>query len=190
MRKLWFQVLSQGVLLRSLWWIGFWSVCVAASAAADVSPPPHSSQVRIFFNIPPGLSTYTTEYHPITFGVPFPAGTLKATDQLRIVNQNGVIQAAAFDRKTRWDGTFVKWVHIDLLVPVKHGQIPPMFLQFGPTVPAAPPPSTPLIVTPLKEGGYSVNTQAGTFTVGPKGNEMSLGSRPIGAFILKKNSTA
>jgi hypothetical protein len=141
-------------------------------------PPLGSTQVPLFFDVPRGISTYTA-YHPVTFGVPFPVGTLKMTDQLRVVNTKGIIQPATFDRKTRWDDIYVKWVHIDLLVPVTNGKIPALYLQFGPTVPTHPAPSQPLSVTALAGGGYSVNTQAGMFTVTPT-------SSSIGGFVLHK----
>jgi PcRGLX-like N-terminal RIFT barrel domain len=179
LQKLCCLAFSRGALLRSSWWQILLALLATAHAAEAITPPPDSSQVQLFFDVPDGISPYTTAYHPVTFGVPFPAGTLKTSDQLRIVNSSGQIQPAAFDRKTRWDDTYVKWVHIDLLVAVTKGQIRPLYLQFGPTVPAPPAQSQPLTVTALPGGRYTVNTQAGTFTVTPT-------SSSIGRFELHK----
>lgn len=179
MEKLCFLAFSRGVLLRSLWWGILLSLLVTARSTEAATPPAGSSQIPLFFNVPSGISTYTA-LHPVTFGIPFPIGTLNTTDQLRVVDSKGVIQQAAFDRKTRWDANYIKWVHIDLLVPVKNGRIQEeMYLQFGPTVPASPLPPSSLSLTALPGGGYSINTQAGMFTVTPT-------SSSIGRFVLQK----
>ena len=128
-------------------------------------------------SVPEGIESYSGRL-PVTFGVPFPPETLNRSHSLRIVDGNGVAQPAAFDRKTWWTDPFVKWVHVDLSVPVIDGTVEPLFLEFGAGVEPANVVSPTLSVRPVPDGeGFVIDTGLETHTITPTVN--SLGDFPL-----------
>jgi hypothetical protein len=147
------------------------------SPAFVVTPPAGSQQTELRVDVPAGVTSYTAA-HPVTFGVPFARGVLFDTHMLRIVNAAGDLLQASFDRKNRWDDGSIKWVQIDLIMSVTAG-VPhqtPYYLQYGPTVPMSPAPTSPLVVT-SGAGGFTVDTQVVTHTFTPATDS-------IGRFVL------
>jgi len=77
-----------------------------------VEPATHE-RVRILSNFPEGLAL---KEWPVTFGVPFPRGALRSTENVRIVTADGTEVPAQIMRTAAWhhaDGD-VRWILIDI----------------------------------------------------------------------------
>ncbi len=125
------------------------TMCLGAAMSATAA-----ERVPIHFNIPAGLEHYSGK-QPVTFGVPFAEGRLKATDGYRVVDSDGTEIGAQFEVTATWtaEREHVRWLLIDLLAEIRNGSATPLFLEFGSDV--APPPtpsSTP--PTPAAIGGF------------------------------------
>jgi len=103
-------------------------------------PAMAAERVEILFQVPAGLESYSGQ-QPVTFGVPFPPATLRTRDRLRVVDADGRPMPAQFETTATWTpgSDEVRWLLIDLLVPLQCGRAPGAYLEFGPDVPALPP---------------------------------------------------
>lgn len=122
-----------------------------------------AGRVELHFNIPAGLESYSGR-QPVTFGVPFPADTLRKSDNLRIVDAGGNEQPGQFEITATWtaDGSFVRWLLIDTMASVQAGVAQPLWLEFGPDVPA---PTMPAMTVRRTSDAVEIDTGARAFTV-------------------------
>ena len=128
------------LLIVGLLWLIAWPWAKAIGA----------EQVEIFIDVPPKLATYSGR-QPVTFGIPFSPGRLNAGDGLRIANVQGIPLLAQFQVTSWWGPREVRWLLVDLVVPIQNGEAPQMVLEFGPDVTGSPT-STPLRVVPIGSG--------------------------------------
>lgn len=88
------------------------------AAPSDDSKP--GQKIEIALDTPPGLSA--KEPHPLTFGVPFAAGSLWDVTPLRLVNKAGRELPAQKEITGRWarEGS-IQWVRFDVLAVPEEG---------------------------------------------------------------------
>lgn len=139
----------------------------ASGVSASVKPLPRSSPASflVCVSIPQELSTYTGLV-PVTFGVPFPQGQMKATDKHRLLipTSNEVLDAD-FSITGSWPDGSVKWLLVDALVSISNKRPPPpIHLEYGPLV-IERVPTQPIVVTETRTMiTVQTNRQTYTFT--------------------------
>ena len=94
-----------------------------------------SQRVEIRFSVPEGLGQYTG-LQPVTFGVPFEKGKLKAYHGLRIIDEQGNVKPAQFEVTATWakGSPDVRWVLVDCCADIRNGRAQRAFLEFGPKI--------------------------------------------------------
>ena len=116
--------------------------CFALAAASCKGPragdPSEFGKFSVRVDVPAELSSYSGKA-PVTFGVPFDEGKLKASDPMRLVNGLGADQGAQFSVTKKYAGTEdVKWLLVDAQVDISNGIPDELFLEYGYGADAAP----------------------------------------------------
>jgi YetA-like protein len=106
-----------------------------------------------------------TQDVPVTFGVPFPKGTLLSPDHVRILNERGIEVPSQITEVTSWEpaGPSIQWIWVDLITEGSARYR----LEYGPTVrrAAAPTASLRIVNSQRPTGGLEVDTGAIRFKV-------------------------
>jgi len=148
-----------------------------AALLALVLAAPAAERIPIHFTTTPALTDYTGK-QPFTFGVPFPPGTLRRDQPVRLVTADGTPVLAQTAITAAWtaDSQDVRWLLVDGLADLTHGQPAPLFLEHGPgvTAPAIP---SPLTVAATATA-VTIRTGARDFTLTRAGGN-------LGTFILQ-----
>lgn len=146
---------------------------VVIEGCGDLGALPSPKQVEIFLSIPPGLESYSGD-QPITLGIPFPQGELASLAPLRVVDEQGRELPAQFDVTATWSdtGDWVRWLLVDLIVPISKGSGPRIFLEYGPGVTSSPQQSAFNIVMTsrdeirIRNGAREFRVGRGTSSIG------------------------
>src|SRR5262245_60774994 len=80
-------------------------------------------RVEIFVDVPPELASYSG-IQPVTLGIPFARGRLYGSYGLRVVDDQQQPQLAQFQVTSWWTSNEVRWLLVDLLVPLENGMAP------------------------------------------------------------------
>jgi len=133
--------------------------------------PTNQMPIPVQLDVPPGNDP--TLLHPVTFGVPFPAGTFWDEDMasLRLVNDAGTEIPTQKEIAARWsDQGSVKWVRFDACVLPEDG----CKVTVSQNPPAITP--SPVIVTQ--------GTQTVTLTNAHASYELGIGSSPVKRILV------
>jgi len=128
-------------------------------------------RVPILFNVPEGLQNYSGQ-QPVTFGIPFSKGQLKAADGLRVVDAQGKPVASQFEITAYWlpEKDSVRWLLVDCFAAVQKGKAENLFLEFGPDVKTG---SQKTSLAVKQDGGQiTVDTGAGTWVFNREGGSL------------------
>ena len=114
------------------------SMAVCLAAVCWIGAAQAGSRVEIVFNVPEGLGEYSGA-QPVTFGVPFEAGTLRRGDNVRVVDASGT----ELPSQVEVTGTYgpqsdqVRWLLVDTVARIEKGRPAKAFLEYGPGTPKA-----------------------------------------------------
>lgn len=141
--------------------------------------PCHAAQrVEVFFNVPPGLETYSG-LQPVTFGVPFPEGVLSAGNGVRLIDAKRKVLPAQFEVTAHWkpDKKNVRWLLVDCFADIRNGKAQRAWLEFGKGV--KPIKSTPMLIdqSPTANGRF-ISVMGGEYYFDRENND-------IGDFVLR-----
>ena len=157
----------------------------ASGVSASVKPLPRSSPASflVCVSIPQELSTYTGLV-PVTFGVPFPQGQMKATDKRRLlIPSRKEVLEADFSITGSWPDGSVKWLLVDALVSISNKRPPPpIHLEYGPLV-IERVPAQPIVVTETTRM-ITVQTNRQTYTFSKQVLPPMKPSHAVGRFDL------
>lgn len=145
----------------------------ALSASAPERPLAPGTRIPVQIDPPPGAAPL--ERWPITFGVPFPAGTLWDADGVRVVDDTGAEVPCQREVMALWapEGA-IKWLRIDLAASGGRDY----FVEVG--APRAPP--QPALTVTQTGDAIVLDTGAASYVLGPGASpirEIRMGGRTL-----------
>ena len=132
------------------------------AAKKTEQPIKAGEKVKVLLDVPAGIKEL--ENWPVTFGVPFAAGTLWDVNQMRLVDKKGKEIPCQVEATGLWakEGA-VKWARVDALVSPEQECFVEVFRKGSKSTPK------PELKVSEKDGKITIDTGAATYMLG-KGN--------------------